>query len=371
MPTTQTPFLVFSNIVLVTIIYFVLNPYIRNPLRGTQQRYKVAIILCFVFCLFSFWNTDWFHYQDAFPELKAGWKGHMEEVYVWIAQNLSPNYIVFRLVIWGSAFLLFWRTINILSISKNLALFCFGTIYIIWFSYARVSLAMALVFYGYALLNSCHRSSLITKIIAISAIGVSFFFHKTAFFAIGVAIVAGVMKKYPKKAVWLMLIVFPLIVIWAKTQLSSFLLVEFDSADGDLSSYMMAGQNYMDEVRRVSGIGALIQSFLELFPHYGIAYVSFRCLRSKEVHSIPNDVKAFMLLQIVIVVASSIFAFDLGMNTSTLYVRFLRFAAIPTTILMAYLYENKIDRVLTKRIIALATSGTIYAMLYSFYNSFM
>ena len=331
----------------------------------------IGLFLCLLFCTFSFWGTDWFHYQDVFPSLKAGWKGHMEEVYAWIAQNLSPNYTVFRLVIWGSAFLLYLRTINILSISKNLALFFFGTIYIIWFSYARVSLAMALVFYGYALLNSCHRANLITRIIALSAIGVSFFFHKTAFFAIGVAIVAGFMKKYPKKAVWLMLLFFPLVVILAKTQLSSFLMIDFDSADGDMASYMNAGQRYMDRDQGIKGIGSLIQSFLERFPYYGIAYISFRCLRSKDARLIPDDVKAFMLLQLVIVVVSSIFAFDLGLNTRTLYVRFLRFAAIPTIIVMSYLYEYQLSWNLTKRVITLAICGTGYALLYSFYNSFI
>ena len=371
MPTTQTPFLVFSNILIVAILYFVLNPFNRNSLRENEKRYFVTIILCFVFCLFSFWNTDWFHYLDAFPSLKAGWKGHMEEIYVWIAQNLSPNYIVFRLVIWGSAFSLYLRTIKLLSISKDLALFFFGTIYIIWFSYARVSLAMVLVFYGFALLNSSNGEKFATRMLALSAIAVSFFFHKTALFAIGVAIIAGLMKKYPKKAVWMMMLSFPLVVILAKTQLSSFVMIDFDSADGDMSSYMMAGQNYMEKNRGVSGIGALIQAILERFPYYGIAYISYRCLRSKGVHIIPNDVKAFMLLQLVIVVVSSVFAFDLGINTRTLYVRFLRFAAIPTTIVMAYLYEHQLHKILTKRVIVLATCGTGYAMLYSFYNSLM
>lgn len=369
MPTTQTPFLVFINIIIVAIIYFFLNPFSRISFRKNEQKYLVTIILCFVFCLFSFWGSDWFHYLDVFSSLKAGWKGHMEDVYVWIAQNLSPNYIVFRLVIWGSAFLLYLRTINILSISKNLAIYFFGTIYIIWFSYARVSLAMALVFYGYALLNSCHRKRLITKIIALSAIGVSIFFHKTALFAICVTIMTGFMKKYPKKTVWLILLFFPFVVILAKTQLSSFLMMDFDSVDGNMSSYMGAGQRYMDQNRVKMGIGSLIQSFLERFPYYGIAYISFRCLRSKGARLIPDDVKAFMLLQLVIVMVSSVFAFDLGMNTSTLYVRFLRFAAIPTTIVMAYFYEYQLNWLLTKRVIILATCGTGYALLYSFYNA--
>lgn len=363
-----SPLFVGFSIFLWAMMRLILRPT-KTDQSGVSDRIRMrSILICICYCLFSFNDTDWFHYQELFPGLKLGWKGHMEEIYVWIAQNLSPNYIVFRLVVWGSAFFLYLRTIKLLSVSKQLALYFFGTIYIIWFAYARVSLAMALVYYGYALWNS-EEKRIIAKMIALCAIGASYFFHKSALFAVAIAIVAVFMQKFPKQAIWMMLLSFPIVIVIARTQLAAFAMLDLDSADSDMASYMASGQNYMDASKRTMGIGAMLYSFCERFSYYGIAFVNFRCLRSQNILFIPRDIKAFMLLQLAIVAVSSIFAFDLGQNTSTLYVRLLRFAGMPTAIVMAYLYEHRLNWILMGRIITLATCGVGYILLYSFYIS--
>lgn len=367
MPTAQTPLLVFFNILIIVLIYNTLKSVRYYPYAVLSSKYNFASLLCLIFCLFSFWGTDWFHYLELFPGLQLGWKGHMEEVYVWIAQNLSPNYIVFRLVIWGSAFFLFLKTIDQLSISKYLTLYFFGTIYIIWFSYARVSLVMAMVFWGFALIHT--STKLYMKLLALLVIGSSYFFHKTALFAIGTAFIATAILKYPKIALRMMLISFPLIIVIAKAFVASFVVMDIDASEGEMSSYMAKGQNYMDKSSAEVGIGALIRSFFETSPYYGIAYLSYKCLSSKQAFFVPNDIKAFMLLQIVIVFIASIFAFDFSVNTSALYGRFLRFAPIPNTIVLAYLYQSQFKRQLTKLVILIATCGTGYTLLYTLYCS--
>lgn len=368
MPTSQTPFLVLTSILIISTIYLILSPVKKFPSGDYNKRYKIAVFLCLVFCIFSFWDTDWFHYLDAFDSLKAGFSGHMEEVYVWIAQHLSPNYYVFRLVVWGVAFLLFLRTIQLLSVSKPLALFFFGTIYIIWFSYARASLAMVMVFYGAAILYGNQKRSIARLTIGIVLIISAFYFHKSAIFAILVFIVALVSVKYPKSFIWMLVLAFPLMILLAKSQLSNFIIMDFES-NGDMSEYMAAGQRYMEKNASNRGIGALLQRSLEVLPYYGIAYNSFKELRAEKCGMIPIDIKVFMLMQIVIVLISSIFLFDFGLNTSTIYIRFIRFAAIPTCIVMAYLYEHKLSFKLTRVFIMIATVGTFYAMLYSLYNT--
>jgi len=367
MPTLQTPFLVLISILIVILIYIVLRPVKRYPLGNCNGRYVSASLLCIAFCVFSFWDTDWFHYLNAFDDLKAGYSGHMEEVYVWIAQNLSPNYYSFRLVVWGIAFLLFLRTIQLLSVSKPLTLFFFGTIYIVWFSYARVSLSMALVLYGTAILYGNKKKSVGRCVLAVALIIISFFFHKTALFAILVFVIAAVSEKYPKVFVWLMLLAFPLALVLVKTQLSSFISMDFDGIDSDMSEYMSAGQGYMEKDLIKRGLGAFLQRTLEIVPYYGITFVCIKELKGNRL--VPQNIQVFMLIQIITVLISSIFAFDLGINTTTIYIRFMRFAAIPTSIVMAYCYEHRLSYRLTKIFIMLASLGTSYTMLYSLYNS--
>lgn len=366
LPTEQSAFLVLLNIIMIGCNYLVLKDSLKTPYHTTNGKYWLGVFLCLLFCLFSFWGTDWYHYLEEFVNIKAGCGTSLENVYVWIIQNISPNYLSFRLIVFGGALLLFLKTVNNLSVSKELVLFLFGVIYIIWFSYARATLAMALAFYGYSLIvKNTHnfRSVVLGCLILLS----SYYFHKTAAFAIGVVALALLLKKFPRYAIWILLITFPVGVVCAKIGVADFMMSD-TGGEGDMASYMATGQRYMETDLSSHGIGAILQSIFERLPYYLIAFLGFGIIRQKKI-MIQNDVKAFIVLQILLVLISSIFAFDLGVNTSTIYVRFLRFAAIPTTIVMAYLYQCGYRHKFVKRTIQIAVCGTLYALLYSFYNA--
>ena len=369
LPHEQTSLLVFFNLFLILMIYLTLKKSLRKPFIVLKSNYKLAKILCLIFCLFSFWGMDWFHYQESFERIKLGGFSHLEDIYVWIINNLSPNYLIFRVIIWGSALLLFFRILKYVNVSKDLALLFFGVIYIIWFSYARVSLAMAIIYYAFALLSLKEKRNKMTYILSIGLIILSFYFHKSSLFLIAVTGFVYIIRKFPKKALLLLLISFPLIVVFVQTQIASFMISDIDTTEGDLSSYMASGQNYMNRESDVRGIAAIIRTFLEISPYYIVSFILYKLMRSKLISEIPNDIKSFMLLQIVIVVFSSVFAFDLGANTNVLYGRFLRFAAIPTVIVLAYLYQHKFYRKLTNCALLLAVLGSTYSLLYAFYTT--
>lgn len=362
----QTTWMVFLNILIVLCNYCVLKDTLKYPFKVSKAKYNIGWILCLVFCLFSFWGTDWYSYLETFAFIKAGCGTNLENVYVWIIQNISPNYLSFRLIVWGGALLLFLKTVNNLSVSKELVLFLFGVIYIIWFSYARATLAMALAFYGYSLIVK-NTQNFRSVVLGCSILLSSYYFHKTAAFAIGVVALALLLKRFPRYAIWILLITFPVGVVCAKIGIADFMMSD-TGVEGDMASYMATGQRYMEMDLSSHGIGAILQSIFERLPYYLIAFLGFGIIRQKKI-MIQNDVKAFIVLQILLVLISSIFAFNLGVNTSTIYGRFLRFSAIPTTIVMAYLYQSGYRHKFVKRTIQIAVCGTLYALLYSFYNA--
>lgn len=366
LPTEQTALLVLLNIIMIGCNYLVLKNSLRTPYHTTTGRYRLGVLLCLLFCLFSFWGTDWFHYLEAYAMIKVGYNTNLESVYVWIVQNISPNYLFFRLVVWGLSLYLFVKTVDNLSVSKELVLLLFSITYVIWFAYARATLAMALAYYGYSLITK--NSHNFKSVIFGTAILISsYFFHKTAAFAICVIALTMLLKKYPRHSIGILLVSFPLGVMCAKMGIADFMMTDA-GGEGDIASYMASGQRYMENDISTFGIGALLQSMFERLPYYLTACLGFGIIRQRNT-MIPNDIKAFIVLQILIVLVSSIFAFDLGANTSTIYVRFLRFAAIPTTIVMAYLYQCGYCSKYVKLTIQLAVCGTLYALFYSFYNA--
>ena len=365
LPTEQTALLVLLNIIMIGCNYLVLKNSLRTPYHTTTGRYRLGVLLCLLFFLVSFWGTVWFNYLESYDIIRFGYETSFENVYVWIIQN-SPSYLFFRLVVWGIALYLFVKTTNNLSVSKELVLLLFSTIYIIWFAYARATLAMVIAFYGYSLITK-NDHNLKSVVLGIMVLLSSYFFHKTAVFAICVVALAVLLKRYSRYAIWILLITFPIGIVCAKMGIADFMMTDA-GGEGDIASYMASGQRYMENDMSTLGIGALLQSMFERLPYYLTACLGFGIIRQRNT-MIPNDIKAFIVLQILIVLVSSIFAFDLGANTSTIYVRFLRFAAIPTTIVMAYLYQCGYCSKYVKLTIRLAVCGTLYALFYSFYNA--
>lgn len=368
----QTPLLVFMNLMIILVFYITTNKSLVYPYKISQHKRCFAILLLFVFVVFAFWGTDWFHYLEIYPTLLDGYSGiHMEGVYVWIAQNLSVGYLSFRLAIWGAALCLFFFTIKRLSINRDIALCLFGAFALIWFSYARVSLAMVMAYYGVTLLYKPYRFRFLSKLLGVSFMLCSLFFHKSAAFALFVALLAYMAEKINRKLfITLVICVIPVLVLVMKSFLSDFM--QMDSAGGEtmLGQVVATGQGYMNaDQGQISGPGAMLERCLERMPYYFIAWYSIKVQRKKIFKRIPKDMVFFIRFQFLIVLIASVFLMDFGLNTSTLYDRFLRFAAIPSVIVLSYFWEHRIFPKLTKWTFRIAFAGTLYAITYSLYNA--
>lgn len=371
LPTEQTTPLVFFNICLLLIMYTLMKKALRPPYVVAVSSRNFTFLLMFVFVLFSFWGSDWFGYQLSFKSLKSGYAGHMEDVYVWIAQNLSPNYLMFRFVVWGGSLCLLLHMFNRLTIPKFLAVFFFCTIYIIWFSYARVTAAMVLVYYGLIVLYKPYKNKLLSIILGITAICSAFFFHKSALFGIASAVITIFVNKFEKRFFILLLFCYPILLYLAQSNIGVFLMSDMSGEYGGFEAGMAVGQSYLNEDLSKRGLGGLIQQFLEISPHYLLAFISLIFIRSKYYMNAPNDIKAFIRLQFFIILLSSVFMFDLGVNTQVVFSRFSRFSVIPSCIVLTYYYSIKYKHKYVKFTYYLAFMGTIYALVYSMYNTYV
>ena len=129
MPIASSPALVSLNLFLLALVYMLMRKATKFPYRLNAFPKNLSIVLSIVFVLFSFWGSDWFHYLDLYPNLLRGEKGHMEDVYVFIAQKLSFGYISFRFLIWGTGLIMYCLMVKRLSIDTDLALFFFLSIW--------------------------------------------------------------------------------------------------------------------------------------------------------------------------------------------------------------------------------------------------
>lgn len=343
---------------------------LRFPNVASTKNRFFTILLMFVFVLFSFWGPDWFHYVEAYTSLRFGGYTHIEDVYYWIAQNLSPNYLVFRFVIWGSGLILYLLTLKRMPISRDLAILFFSFIFLPYFSYARVSLAMAMGFFGLSIMYNPYRSKLFSYLLGIIFILGSFYFHKSSLFLIVIILFTIVLIKFPKKTLWLLILFYPFALYLVKGEISDFLIADMASSNESFNSYMMAGQQSMSNEEKVHGAGTNLSMLAEIFPYFVLLFISLRTIL-KGSYRIPKTIYAFLLVLILIITGSSIFMFDMGANTDTIYIRFMRFAAIPSSVILSYFYANNISIKYTRLCYWLFILGIFYRITYVFYNNWL
>ncbi len=325
----------------------------------------------FVFVLFSFWGQDWFHYLEAYPELYQGNPGHMEDVYVWIAQHLSIGYFSFRFAVWGTGLILLLLTIERLPLKEDLIILFFGAIWIIWFSYARVSLGLALGFYGLAVFYHPYRIKSLSKILAIAAIAVSFFFHKSAFVLI-IAIVLTIMTlRFNRQLFFLILVIsIPFIILYIRENIELFFMLDADADEGGIDQSIVFGQRYLGADSKSGGIAVRIATWLGSIPYYLLLIQSILLTVRPNNDNDEEEskvVQSFIRLFIIMIFIATLFLFDLGVNSSLMYIRFLRFAAFPSAILLAYYWEYECYPKLTRLTFYMAALSTLYSVSYSLY----
>lgn len=359
---------VLFNIVLFALIYSLYRGAKNKPYKISRDTHILGTVLILTFNILSFWGSDWFHVYSSFPDMKSGVQGHFEEVYIWLATTIGSNYYIFRLIIWGIGQLLLYATFKRVAVNNNLQLYMFIIFGLLWFSYTRVSLAMAMMFYGVSVLYKPFKYKIISYIYGLCIIGASFFFHKSAIFGIGVIAISIISSFLNRR----LLIVFILIIVLFAYIVLSTLLNNFVDMDKDtfeaVQQSTSSAQGYLNnELESGSRIDSILRH-VEHFIYLSTAYLSIKLHLSNKYQDIPLVITIFMKIIIFIVVFSLPLMFT-EFNTAVIIVRFLRFSFIPTSIIMAYLWQNRLFNGWTKTIMRLGLFMSVVSLLYSFYCS--
>ena len=353
--------------------YLSLRPVGEYPYNLSNRRYNLSLFLITLICLFSFYDTDWFHYLQWATysdldnmELQLE-QTSLERPYYYILYFVGESYIAFRLVIWGGAISLFLYTLKRLDINKRLALLVLLTFYLKIFSYGRVSLAMSLAFLGGSLLI-CHlKKDLWLKkvfliIIGVSLMVLSLIFHKTAFFA--VAVFLGSLIPLNRKLLLAAIFILPLLF----SLFSSFVVnIAFSNVESIID--VDTATHYMNKIEEDSAtsLRAKIAEILKYSPYFSAFFIIILSIFTGNYAKLPYKIKVFSNATLWTVVAASFFLFDFGVNTSIFFYRFLFFAIIPATITLTYLWSHNMFSKIIKFFYGFALFYIIYFLSYSIY----
>lgn len=326
------------------LFLFVTN-YNKGVIKYADNRltssYKVFMLLCIGFFIVTHcMKGDFFHLMEKVKEYDFiyGTYNYGEAVYPIIAEFVNKNYFSFRIIVWGASLVLYLLTSKRMGLHPYNAAAILIITHAITFSYARATASMALYFFGASFLCKPCKRRLLGYLFGGAMICLSYFFHRSAL----VMILMTTMLLIPMNK-WTILFMSAALFLFTAVFKDYFELLAYSSEIDDIMSRKLV--NYSDRTLN-TGIAAKL---LSLFDYLSFLIPFFYCVKKiyfdRKTTAISSNIYRLCNITIGIVFVS--FSFFLqGASFVTFYYRILYMSMIPLTIIVAYLWNN---RVLSKK----------------------
>lgn len=329
-----------GNVLYSTIIYafFLIVFYNRNVnkalLQSAKSDYKLlacALLLIITACI----DTDWFHYREIVHDydFTFGALNYGEPIYRGIVFLVGKNYLLFRVIVWGGAFIMTLSAFKRFEINVNTAVFFLVAIFLVKFNYSRATLGMASYYLGLSfLLLPSKKHFFLNYLLAAAFLWGAYEFHHSMLLLIFLTPVVVIPIDKPV----LVVLVFMLLPILASVLNSNLFMI--DSLDNAYISDKMSG--YLEKEGSSANIFGLIQSILG-YGAFVVPVVIDSVVLSKNRDKIRVPMLKLYRIMISTVVLAGAFSL-MNLDSSLFVYRILYMSFIPLTILTVYLFEQRL-----------------------------
>ena len=368
----------WQNCLFCLVLYMVLVMLTmkeRMPYYNPHANTKVGWLLVFVFFMFSFFNDDWFSYFNHVSSAQydigslSSLTGHeaMERIYIIIAFALDGDYLLWRVVVFGMVLVLLYCTGRRLELKSTSYLYALALIATPVLCYARASLAMAIGFWGLSfLIRPMPMGKTPSFLLGSFLLIISAFFHKSALVLPLIIYLAYTFKLSKLK----ILILFLFFIVFFVLLNSTDLINRFLSGE-DVQYFInqRIADKYLTSEKHLSGWGKSFIAFMRWTAVYFYTILALSILINKKLKS--KYILPYVNAVVIIVLFASVFLFVNKANTYTLYYRYLNFAIIPISIVVAHCLYVGIYRKAFMRVTLLFVSSSIMGILYSVYSAYV
>lgn len=360
----------FSDLLFCSSLYFVsllllYKAYLKKPV--SRIRVFLAIIAFATACVFNYISGDYYHYKAWFEIYSIIAKSNIEDVYSIIASYTS-SYSVFRMIVWGGALLLFLYTCKLVKIDFALLFFIFVSRYFIVFSYARVSLCMAICFCGFAMMSQLWEKKFLMGLLGVAVMGLSVYFHKTGVMAIGICLLSVLILKQNRINIVLLIILLPLLIYL----ISSFVNLYQEAEFSETSIMIEGGQRYLEGgASRYSSFTKNVVDIIWRIPYFVLMVIYIKMIHADMFNTMPVYIRLFANASVLSVLISFLFLIVPGINSFVLYYRLINFAMIPSVIFVTYCYTNNICMKLVKAFYYMSVWGVTLKLAFKIVISIM
>lgn len=356
---------VFSAFLYCAIACFFWKKCVVTPSDYVPSRIGITLSLLFlIFAITPTYTGDFWGYKplvEYFDPTYGTW--HLEDFYQNLLRLIGPNYLLFRLLVWGGAELLFLISCSRFKIDPYKTLFLLFCLFVTKFVYARATLAMAVYFFGISFVcKPIQRKKVVSIIIGIGIVLFSTFFHRSMIAL--VLLTPIIFVPLSKKSVILILLIIPLLTLLIRNILVDFshLIVEEDRVY-DMQTYATT-KDFGSIVAKTDLLfwWGCLSFFVSFF------MISFLVLNKNKKMLVPNASEILYRLVFGITIFSYCCYFIRPENP-TLFYRYLYMTMIPLVIILEDLRKNRIIK--QKTFIIIAIIGLTPELATFFYRVFV
>lgn len=339
------------NFVLMNLIFVV--AYVNRKKKVPEF---ITWLLLIVFVLYAYWDTDYFSFRYNFYTSLEGFR---DPLYYYLSLLSFKSYTIFRLLIWGTALLLFYKTSRRFNLPSNYTAFIFAIFFLLTFSYARVSLGMALYFYGLSLILRPIRGKELNNLLwGIIIIASSYFGHRSM--SVLILLTPLIFIKLNRKTLFLMVLAGIAFSSIAGILLSGFA-DESISVDPQFNAISDAANQYAvkDIVVEYNWKFTLIRNLRNYSIIIMLLYIVWKAVFTNAKVAMPNSIKRLIYLCCGILIIAVSFMSIPGLGAEIIGYRFLYMLGIPLCIIFTYMCNQGITK--PKIAIILLIPALLYA----------
>lgn len=366
------------QLLLVSIFIYILSIFFAKPnitYKNPQYNNTSKGVIGFFFLLilnsvFALWEYDTYHSWDGFILANQYQRYEIwdyEEIYNWLAAVSGNSYFLWRAYIWIPACLFMYYTakrLDLLNRNFLVAMLLFGS----FLSYTRGMLGHAMLVFAMVLFID-KNNNILTKIIGLALVCVSYYFHKSMYVNIIFAVLA--LFPFGKKTVVASLIAFPFLTIVATYLVDSIASGQLELALGEgVGGVGDATMMYVTAERREANVFGIIEKIMKITPQYLALFYLYYKVKIQKVFNKDKREKVYNYLFKLTYVAFYIASLFYFVETSSwIYERFKYMGFFPMVFVLGAVWsKEKTSTKWLKTIILLQTFAIFWMLSFRLYK---
>lgn len=321
-----------------TLYLFILLKYWNfRRIKSDNGDSKMLFLLVCLFAVCSFYNGDYFHYEQVVRNvLPFSERFGLEDFYGYLINFTHHNYLLFRIVVWGGALLLVVFIAKLYDASIYGVIYFLFALYMSTFDYSRASLGMAVYFMGLSVFTN--KTNVILKLLGLVVIVSSYFFHRSMAILIVLTVFIYIpINRYTFFAYFLITLVFLSVFKGYFLQLMDTLL------NSDVRGLSNRIDLYMQLERSSLSSSSLLGTIVSLWSYFIYYYVfivdSIYIIKNR--HLISHGISKLYNVTFALVLFATFMLFS-GLGALAFFYRYLFMSIIPLSVLSIYMFRKGI-----------------------------